>query len=68
MQKRRKNRQKSPVFDMETLIIRQISYQIADEIKAAFPGPVWTSEAFHDDYYRFHNQPGEEESGQSYAW
>ena len=37
IQKRRKTRQKSPVFDMETLLIRQFSYQITDKIKASFP-------------------------------
>lgn len=41
IQKRGKNRQKSPVFDMETLLIRQISYQITDKIKAAFPDASW---------------------------
>lgn len=37
MQKHRKNRKKRSVFDRETLLIRQISYQITDKIKAAFP-------------------------------
>ena len=41
IQKRGKNRQKSPVFDMETLLIRQISYQITDKIKATFPDASW---------------------------
>ena len=41
IQKRGKNRQKSPVFDMETLLIRQVSYQITDKIKAAFPDASW---------------------------
>lgn len=40
-QKRRKSRQKSPVFDMETLLIRQVGYQITDKIKAAFPDASW---------------------------
>ena len=33
--------QKGPVFDMETLLIRQISYQVTDKIKAAFPDASW---------------------------
>ena len=41
IQKRRKIRQKSPVFDMETLLIRQISYQVTDKIKAAYPDASW---------------------------
>lgn len=41
IQKRGKNRQKSPVFDMETLLIRQISYQVTDKIKAAYPDVSW---------------------------
>ena len=37
----RKQKQKDPVFDMETLLIRQISYQVTDKIKAAFPDASW---------------------------
>lgn len=36
-----KQKQKDPVFDMETLLIRQISYQVTDKIKAAFPDASW---------------------------
>ena len=36
-----KRKQKDPVFDMETLLIRQISYQVTDKIKAAFPDASW---------------------------
>ena len=36
-----KRKQKGPVFDMETLLIRQISYQVTDKIKAAFPDASW---------------------------
>ena len=39
---RHQNRkQKAPVFDMETLLIRQINYQVTDKIKAAFPDASW---------------------------
>ena len=37
----RKRKQESPVFDMETLLIRQISYQVTDKIKAAYPDASW---------------------------
>ena len=36
-----RRKQKYPVFDMETLLIRQISYQVTDKIKAAFPDASW---------------------------
>ncbi len=39
--KRKKQKEESPVFDMETLLIRQISYQVTDKIKAAFPDASW---------------------------
>ena len=39
---RHQNRkQKAPVFDMETLLIRQINYQVTDKIKAAYPDASW---------------------------
>lgn len=39
--KRRKKKQKNAVFDMETLLIRQISFQITDRIKASYPKASW---------------------------
>lgn len=35
--KRKKQKKEAPFFDMETLLIRQISYQVTDKIKAAYP-------------------------------
>ena len=34
---RKKQKKEAPFFDMETLLIRQISYQVTDKIKAAYP-------------------------------
>lgn len=39
--KRKKQKEESPFFDMETLLIRQISYQVTDKIKAAYPEASW---------------------------
>ena len=39
--KRKKQKEESPFFDMETLLIRQISYQVTDKIKAAFSDASW---------------------------
>ncbi|MEY8482594.1 hypothetical protein AALD74_12175 [Lachnospiraceae bacterium 48-21] len=39
--KNKKRKQKGAIFDMETLLIRQISYQVTDKIKAAFPDASW---------------------------
>lgn len=39
--KRKKQKKEAPFFDMETLLIRQISYQVTDKIKAAFPDASW---------------------------
>lgn len=39
--KRKKQKEEPPFFDMETLLIRQISYQVTDKIKAAFPDASW---------------------------
>lgn len=41
MHKHKKRKNESPIFDMETLLIRQISYQVTDKIKAAFPDASW---------------------------
>lgn len=41
MHKHQKRKEEEPVFDMETLLIRQISYQVTDKIKAAFPDASW---------------------------
>ena len=38
---RKKQKKEAPFFDMETLLIRQISYQVTDKIKAAFPDASW---------------------------
>ena len=35
--KRKKQKKEAPFFDMEKLLIRQISYQVTDKIKAAYP-------------------------------
>ena len=35
--KRKKQKKAAPFFDMETLLIRQINYQVTDKIKAAYP-------------------------------
>ncbi len=34
-------KQKDAIFEMDTLLIRQISYQITDKIKAAYPEASW---------------------------
>ena len=39
--KRKKQKKEVPFFDMETLLIRQISYQVTDKIKAAYPEASW---------------------------
>ena len=39
--KRKKQKKAAPFFDMETLLIRQISYQVTDKIKAAYPEASW---------------------------
>ncbi len=39
--KRKKQKKEAPFFDMETLLIRQISYQVTDKIKAAYPEASW---------------------------
>ena len=39
--KRKKQKEDPPFFDMETLLIRQISYQVTDKIKAAYPDASW---------------------------
>ena len=39
--KRKKQKEEASFFDMETLLIRQISYQVTDKIKAAFPDASW---------------------------
>ena len=39
--KRMKQKKEPPFFDMETLLIRQISYQVTDKIKAAYPEASW---------------------------
>ena len=39
--KRKKQKKEAPFFDMETLLIRQISYQVTDKIKAAYPDASW---------------------------
>ena len=39
--KRKKQKKEAPFFDMEKLLIRQISYQVTDKIKAAFPDASW---------------------------
>ena len=39
--KRKKQKKAAPFFDMETLLIRQISYQVTDKIKAAYPDASW---------------------------
>ena len=38
---RKKQKKEAPFFDMETLLIRQISYQVTDKIKAAYPEASW---------------------------
>lgn len=37
----RKKKRKGAIFDMETLLIRQISYQVTDKIKTAYPDASW---------------------------
>ena len=39
--KHKKQKKAAPFFDMETLLIRQISYQVTDKIKAAYPEASW---------------------------
>ena len=39
--KRKKQKKEAPFFDMEKLLIRQISYQVTDKIKAAYPDASW---------------------------
>ena len=39
--KHKKQKKEAPFFDMETLLIRQISYQVTDKIKAAYPEASW---------------------------
>lgn len=39
--KRKKQKEETPFFDMETLLIRQINYQVTDKIKAAYPEASW---------------------------
>ena len=39
--KRKKQKKEAPFFDMETLLIRQISYQVTDKIRAAYPEASW---------------------------
>lgn len=41
MRKHKRQKKQAPFFDMETLLIRQISYQVTDKIKAAYPEASW---------------------------